>query len=354
MFVNFWNLVPGSTGTTWCGRETRLGVGWGEQGVGSSSESRAWAYLGMARLVECRRIQDGKPYRYLGFEWRKHPKLGDFPYLITRGYVRRALERKYYLRKLRLLKSFVICAPPSPSATQWLWVPLGMRRLCCRNSGFLITRAASAVFLLHCGVLIDKQVPDCIIWFASPGMCVWFTLFLVLVKFHTIFGYIWVMYICHMLNWIVQFLNIATNLEMDNLKKKLQGTTEKDMNRPSHPSESSDKSMNITYKIYEHPEDILVKHRLIASSVMPQGVRRLKTGTSWSHTSRLAIAGDCSSARTGRSGFWCPGAYQLYECMNLNNIVCLYHINYMIILYLMHMIIDMHIYIEYTLHLQYN
>ena len=154
--------------------------------------------------------------------------------------------RKKVLRKLRLLKSFVICAPPSPSATQWLWVPLGMRRLCCRNSGFLITRAASAVFLLHCGVLIDKQVPDCIIWFASPGMCVWFTLFLVLVKFHTIFGYIWVMHICHMLNWIVQFLNIATNLEMDNLKKKLQGTTEKDMNRPSHPSESSDKSMNIT------------------------------------------------------------------------------------------------------------
>ena len=91
MFVKFWNLVLGSTGTTWCGRETRLGVGWGEQG----SWKQLWkSCLGMARLVECRRIQDGKPYRD-GFEWRKHPKLGDFPYLITRGYVRRALERKY-------------------------------------------------------------------------------------------------------------------------------------------------------------------------------------------------------------------------------------------------------------------
>ena len=36
--------------------------------------------------------------------------------------------RKYCLRKLRLLKSFVICAPPSPSATQWLWVPLEITR----------------------------------------------------------------------------------------------------------------------------------------------------------------------------------------------------------------------------------
>ena len=66
--------------------------------------------------------------------------------------------------------------------------------------------------------------------------------------------------------------------------------------RPSHPSDQ------FTCKIYQHLCWASWLNIYCPLLTMAQGVRRLKTRTSWSHPSRLAIAGDCSSpARTGRS-----------------------------------------------------